>query len=109
MTKIARAALAIACIAPATLTFVARPASAQEAQAQANTLVPSAPPTDPMIAAIITEGKDHSHVMDILHHIAVDIGARCTGSPELEQGEKWAVGQFKSFGCQEDHREKWDD
>jgi carboxypeptidase Q len=106
MIKFYRSAVLFASFVPA-LLIPAAPHGLQ--QDQTGPLIPSAPPTDPMITAIITEGKDHSHVMDILHHIAVDIGARCTGSPELETGEKWAVGQFKSFGCQDVHREKWDD
>src|SRR3569832_782211 len=74
---------------------------------QQNTHVPSAPPADPMIANIIDQGKNHSHVMDYLHHIAIGIGPRLTGSPELEKGQKWALGQFKSLHCDNVHREKW--
>ena len=107
MTSLSRAALVLAFIWPVLVTSPG--AAAQESQTATAPLVPSAPPTDPVVAAIIREGKDHSHVMDILHHIAVDIGPRLTGSPALERGERWAVDQFKSFGCGNVHREKWGD
>ena len=108
MKRFARFVLAVACISPATLILADHRAHQESQDANPGPLIPSAPPTDPMIAKIIEEGKNHSHVMDILHHVAVDIGARCTGSPTLERGEKWAVGMFKSFGC-DVHREHWAD
>src|SRR6185295_3655699 len=103
MTKLARAAFAFACLSPLVLFT----ANAQDAQTKPAPIVPSAPSTDPVIQSIINEGKNKSQVMDILRYIAVNVGPRCTGSPELERGEKWAVGKFKSFGCQDVHREKW--
>ncbi len=72
------------------------------------TLIPSSPATDPQIIKIIDEGKNHSHVMDFLHHIAIDIGGRSTGSPELAKGEQWALAQFNRMGC-DVHLEHWED
>lgn len=63
---------------------------------------------DQTIDRIVQEGRDRSHVMDILRTIAVGIGPRATGSPELERGELWAVNEFKRFGCKNVHREQWD-
>ena len=103
MKTIARLAIAVVALTPALLV------TATLHGTQSNTTVPSAPPKDPTTAAIIKEGKDNSHVMDTLSYIAVNIGARCTGSPELERGERWAVSQFKSYGCDNVHREKWED
>ena len=104
MTSLSRSAIALACLASVLLSD-----HSAAAQASQNTLVPSDPPTDPMVAKIIDEGKNHSHVMDFLHHIAVDVGPRLTGSPELEKGQKWAVSQFQSMHCDNVHREKWGD
>ncbi len=52
-------------------------------------------------------GKNHSQIMDRFHHLCFDIGARLTSSPELYTAQKWAVGQFKKFGCTNVHLEKW--
>lgn len=109
MTKIARAAIALAVLSPAALLFIPHDARAGTSQTSNPPLVPSAAPTDATVAAIIDQGKNHSHVMETLTHIAVNIGPRCTGSPELERGEKWAVNKFKGYGCDNVHREKWED
>jgi carboxypeptidase Q len=63
--------------------------------------------TDPAtVAKIIDEGKNHSQVMPLLTQLA-GIGARLTSSTRLEKAEKWAMGQFKSFGCANVHLEAW--
>jgi len=59
------------------------------------------------LAKIVDEGKNHSQVMRILDHITHKIGARLTGSPQLNNGEKWAMGQFKRWGLTNVHLEKW--
>lgn len=63
---------------------------------------------DPAVARIIDEGKNHSRVMRTLRYLSQNIGARATGSPELERAEQWAMGEFKRYGCQNVHREQWD-
>lgn len=63
---------------------------------------------DPKIQEIISEGKNHSQVMDTLGYICRTIGARATGSPELLRGDKWAVSKFKSYGCDNVTLEEWE-
>ena len=58
------------------------------------------------VAKIVDEGKNHSHVMKTLRALT-NIGPRLTSSSNLEKAEKWAIQQFKSYGCQNVHLEKW--
>lgn len=58
------------------------------------------------IEKIVDEGKNHSHVMKTLRGLT-NIGPRLTSSSRLEKAEKWAMDQFKSYGCQNVHLEKW--
>jgi len=48
------------------------------------------------LARIVDEGKNHSQIVDRLHYVCFDIGARLTSSPELYRGQKWAIAQFKN-------------
>ncbi len=50
-----------------------------------------------------------NRVMQHLHELCYDVGARPTGSPELQKAEKWALAKFKSFGYNNAHLEKWAD
>ena len=59
------------------------------------------------LARIVDEGKNHSQIVDRLHYVCFDIGARLTSSPELYRGQKWAIAQFKKFGCTNVHLEQW--
>lgn len=59
------------------------------------------------IAKIIDEGKNHSQVWSRLQYVCEKIGPRLTGSPKLERAEQWAMNEFKRFGLQNVHREKW--
>ena len=56
---------------------------------------------------IADQGKNHSQIMERFHYLCFDIGARLTSSPELLNGQKWALAQFKKFGCTNVHLEKW--
>jgi len=56
---------------------------------------------------IINEGKNHSHIVNTLHDLCTTVGPRLTGSPELEKAYGWAIRQFKSYGYQNAHVEKW--
>src|SRR5437899_2340538 len=58
------------------------------------------------IQKIVDEGKNHSHIMKTLRDLT-NIGPRLTSSTRLEKAEKWAMKQFKSFGCANVHLEKW--
>ncbi|MBS1714417.1 MAG: M28 family peptidase [Armatimonadetes bacterium] len=59
------------------------------------------------IAKIIDEGKSRNQTRVHLETITEQIGARLTSSLALEQGSQWAMDQFKAFGCQNVHLEKW--
>jgi len=59
------------------------------------------------LSRIADQGKNHSQIMDRFHYLCFDIGARLTSSPELLKGQKWALAQFKKFGCTNVHLEKW--
>ena len=59
------------------------------------------------LVKIANEGKNNSHVMQILWHITKVIGPRLTGSPELSSGQRWAMDRFKEWGLQNIHLEKW--
>lgn len=66
------------------------------------------PAITPDVQRILEEGKNHSQVMRVLGYLTGKIGARPTGSPELERAEQWAMSEFKRYGCQNVHREQWD-
>ena len=59
------------------------------------------------ITKILDEGKTRNKARVHLETITGQIGARLTSSMALEEGQKWAVEQFKSFGCTNVHMEKW--
>ncbi len=56
---------------------------------------------------ILDEGKTRNKARVHLETITGQIGARLTSSMALEQGQAWAMEQFKSFGCANVHLEKW--
>ena len=63
---------------------------------------------DPQVVArIIDEGKNHSQIMKTLSEMALGIGSRLTSSTHLDHAEQWAMGKFRSWGCQNVHLEKW--
>lgn len=59
------------------------------------------------VQKIIDEGKNRSQVMAILKDMTSKIGPRLTSSTNLEKGQKWAMDQFKKFGCTNVHLEQW--
>jgi carboxypeptidase Q len=59
------------------------------------------------IEKIITEGKDHSHVMEHLHHLTVEGGPRLTGSTRVEAANNWCKEQYESWGLSNAHIEDW--
>lgn len=69
----------------------------------------AAKPSDDPVAKIVDEGKNRNQVMNILAQLARGIGPRLTGSTNLDKAQQWAMGQFKSFGLTNVHREKWGD
>lgn len=60
-----------------------------------------------MISKIIEEGKTHNQTRSHLETITEQVGSRLTSSSYLEKGQAWAMEQFKSWGCQNVHLEKW--
>lgn len=63
---------------------------------------------DPRIVdRMITEGRDHSHVMAYLTDLTQNIGPRLTGSPRLDKAEKWGLRNFRKLGLTNVHLEKW--
>lgn len=61
---------------------------------------------DPVIEAIVELAQLDSQVDDHLAALAVEIGPRLTGSPQLTEAELWAVDQFESWGLTV-VREQW--
>jgi len=59
------------------------------------------------VAKIISEGKGANKARFILERITGDFGSRLTSSSYLFEAQKWAVDQFKAFGCTNVHMEKW--
>ena len=59
------------------------------------------------ITKILEEGKSRNKTRSHLETISEQIGARLTSSIALENGQQWAMEQFKSFGCTNVHLEKW--
>ena len=71
-----------------------------------------APPAIPMgdpatIARIFDEGANRSQVMDILTHLAEEIGPRLTGSSAVEQANRWALERFDNWGLTNSHLFEW--
>jgi len=62
---------------------------------------------DPVVDQVIQEAKTHSQVVPLLTELTTKFGARLTSSSAIEKAEKWAVGQFKKFGCVNVHTEVW--
>ena len=53
------------------------------------------------------EGLAHSHVMEYASALADGIGARLTGSPNLQKANAWTRDQFTAMGCVNAHLEDW--
>ena len=61
------------------------------------------------VQKIIDLSLSDNRVMQTLKELCTSVGARPTGSPELQKAEKWALAKFKSFGYANAHLEKWAD
>lgn len=59
------------------------------------------------IDRIISEGKDHSQVMDTMTYLTQQIGARLTGSTAADRANRWAMEQYQSMGIGNAHLETW--
>ncbi|HVL38319.1 MAG TPA: hypothetical protein VM328_02905 [Fimbriimonadaceae bacterium] len=60
-----------------------------------------------VVDRIIDEGKNRNQVMTHLTYLTKRIGARLTGSPQLQRACEWTVSKFKEYGLQNVHLEQW--
>lgn len=60
-----------------------------------------------MYARIRDEGLSRSHVMDFAFELLDRIGARLSGSPNLERAVSWAVDRLKQAGLANVRRDRW--
>ena len=60
-----------------------------------------------MYQRIREEGLEHSHVMEFASGLMDGIGARLTGSPNLQRANEWTRDQFTAMGCSNAHLEDW--
>lgn len=59
------------------------------------------------VSRIIDEGKNRSQVMSILTELSTKHGPRLTSSTRLDRANRWAMDQFKKYGCVNVHLEQW--
>lgn len=52
-----------------------------------------------MIEKIVDEGRDRSQVVSLLRHLTKEIGARATGTPELDQAQSFVMNKLIEWGC----------
>jgi hypothetical protein len=60
-----------------------------------------------MYARIRDEGLSRSHVMDFAFELMDRIGARLSGSPNLDRAVAWAVGRLTQVGLDSVRRDRW--
>src|SRR5918994_667017 len=61
-----------------------------------------------MNARIRKEGKEHSHIMQTMHHLSDVYGPRLTGSPNHKAAAEWAIKQMTEWGLENGRLEPWD-
>jgi carboxypeptidase Q len=60
-----------------------------------------------VIARIVEEGKDNSHVWETLEHLSHEIGPRLTGSTGLAFANAWTRDEFRRLGLTGCRMVKW--
>jgi carboxypeptidase Q len=60
--------------------------------------VRQAPPTDSIIRRIWEEGTERSQVAMLAQVLIDSIGARLTGSPEMESASRWVMSMYQRWG-----------
>jgi carboxypeptidase Q len=55
-------------------------------------------PTDPVIQQMWTEGTQRSQVMKLAQALTDSIGARLTGSPDMERAQQWLLDTYGKWG-----------
>lgn len=53
---------------------------------------------DPVVDAIMKEGKENSQLEKLAHELLDGIGPRLVGSPKMKQANDWAVAKYASWG-----------
>ncbi|HEY4129703.1 MAG TPA: M20/M25/M40 family metallo-hydrolase [Gemmatimonadaceae bacterium] len=92
-------------IVPAILALTVRLAAQQPAPiAQRAVTVPT---NDALIAKMIDEGTNHSHVSADLEYLTDVIGPRLTGSAELRRANAWTEQKFREYGMDTTALESW--
>ena len=61
-----------------------------------------------MNARIRAEGMNNSQIMKTMHVLTDVYGPRLTGSPNLENAGKWAIGQMRTWGMKNGHQEAFE-
>lgn len=59
------------------------------------------------IRRVMDEGMNNNQTMEHLTYLCEEIGARLTGSSNLERANHWAAKKFKSFGLKNVHQHLW--
>ncbi len=59
------------------------------------------------ITRLRQEEFGHSQVMEIMSHLADDIGPRLTGSPNMKKANEWTRDQLTQWGLVNAHLEPW--
>ena len=63
--------------------------------------------TDTIIAKMIEEGTQYSHVDADLEYLLDVIGPRLTGSPEMKRANEWTQQKFREYGIDRADLEPW--
>src|SRR6266571_7396562 len=80
-------------VAPGTVAVVQRAVSA---------------PADPaLVASMIREGMERSHVDADLAYLTDVIGPRLTGSAEMQRANEWTAQKFREYGMDRAWLEPW--
>lgn len=85
-------ALALACFSSFVIAQTAAPARTDDAK---NAYKSAMEEADQKIAA---EVKSHSELMKNLEHLTTEIGARLTGSKQMQQASEWTLKRFHDYG-----------
>jgi len=60
-----------------------------------------------VLARILVEGKENSHVWETLTYLSEEIGPRLTGSTRLMRANAWTRDEFRRLGLKNAHLQKW--
>jgi carboxypeptidase Q len=93
------------------IVVVAANAHAQTIAAKTATTVQQravvVPSNDDLVARMIQEGMQHSHVDADLQYLLDVIGPRLTGSPEVRRANEWTRQKFLEYGADRADLEPW--